>query len=667
MRTQWIDRLLFVAALVVCCTGNGAAQTDSLRTIRLREAEVSAPHRPSSMRATAPVQTVSGEEIRRLGVTGVADVVKHFNGVVVRDYGGIGGLKTVSVRGMGAHHTNVVYDGLAVSNCQAGQIDIGRFPLDQVAMVSLSTGQSDDIFQPAKTFASAGVLHIRTEQPSFDAGRKIAVQTHLKGGSFGFVNPSLRLALKCCGKTSLSMDGDFLRADGTYPFTLTNGLHRSREKRYNSDILSWHAEANLLMHPNDSSHWMTKVYYYQSQRGLPGSVVFYNPQTHERLWDRNFFAQTAYETRLNPLWQLKAAVKYNYSWDKYRDTDSKYEKGQQTDRNTQQEWYATAAVLFRPANHLSLVLTSDFTVNRLRNNFDNAPSPTRSTSLTALAAKYESSVLTLNVSLLNTYTHDHVQQGERPPHREKVTPSIGLSIRPWSDGNMHLRLLYKHSYRLPSFNDLYYQRVGNTGIRPELAREYNAGITWNGTPGNRLSYLSLTLDGYYNRIRDKIIARPTTYVWKMMNRGKVEITGVDAAVAATVAVTSDISLHLSAGYTFQRAIDITDRGDKCYEDQIPYTPRHSANGLLHINTPWAGLSYSVIGVGERYSLPQNIRDNRIPGYAEHSVSLSREFSMNGHKLRLQADLVNFTDKQYDIIRFYPMPGRSYRLGATWTL
>ena len=72
------------------------------------------------------------------GLQNIADAVRRFAGANVKDYGGIGGLKTVSVRSLGATHTAVAYDGVAVSNTQAGQIDIGRFALDDIDMLSLS-------------------------------------------------------------------------------------------------------------------------------------------------------------------------------------------------------------------------------------------------------------------------------------------------------------------------------------------------------------------------------------------------------------------------------------------------------------------------------------------------------------------------------------------------
>lgn len=118
---------------------------------------------PNKVTSAVPVQTMSQQDISRLGIQNMADAVRRFAGANVKDYGGIGGLKTVSIRNMGAAHTAVSYDGVAVSNCQAGQIDIGRFSLDNVSMLSLAIGQSEDLLQSARLYASAGVLGIETE------------------------------------------------------------------------------------------------------------------------------------------------------------------------------------------------------------------------------------------------------------------------------------------------------------------------------------------------------------------------------------------------------------------------------------------------------------------------------------------------------------------------
>ena len=55
---------------------------------------------------------------KRLGIHDMGDALKRFAGVQVKDYGGVGGMKTVNIRGLGAGHTGVVYDGVQVGDCQ---------------------------------------------------------------------------------------------------------------------------------------------------------------------------------------------------------------------------------------------------------------------------------------------------------------------------------------------------------------------------------------------------------------------------------------------------------------------------------------------------------------------------------------------------------------------
>ena len=117
---------------------------------------------PAAVRSGAPVQTLDKAELERMGVLDVSDAVRPFSGVTLKDYGGVGGLKTVSVRSLGAQHTAVLYDGVAIGDCQSGQVDISRFSLDNVSSLTLTIGQSDNIYQTARMSAAASLslIHI---------------------------------------------------------------------------------------------------------------------------------------------------------------------------------------------------------------------------------------------------------------------------------------------------------------------------------------------------------------------------------------------------------------------------------------------------------------------------------------------------------------------------
>jgi tRNA pseudouridine(55) synthase len=84
---------------------------------------------------------LSGERLQRLNSHNVADALRYFSGIQIKDYGGVGGLKTVNIRSMGTNHVGVFYDGIELGNAQNGTVDLGRFSLDNMESVTLYNGQ----------------------------------------------------------------------------------------------------------------------------------------------------------------------------------------------------------------------------------------------------------------------------------------------------------------------------------------------------------------------------------------------------------------------------------------------------------------------------------------------------------------------------------------------
>ena len=349
----WVCRLVMVALFPSMASAQEQKDSINGKVHQLDAVTVTARRMPAKITSATSVQVLRKEDLKNLGLQNMGDAVKRFAGTNVRDYGGIGGLKTVSVRNLGAAHTAVSYDGVAISNTQAGQIDIGRFSLDNVSNLSLAIGHDDNLLQSARLFASAGVLNIETEKPHFENGRSTFTQVQLRGGSFGYFTPALRHWQKLGDNTRLSVDANYLRADGSYPFSLKNGSLVTEEKRINSDVESWQGEVNFFHTFQDDSELSAKAYYYKSERGLPGAVILYNSASDERLWDENYFAQARYKKVFSSKWSLQAQGKYNYSWNKYEDLGPQYTGGKQTDTNRQKEYYLSASALYRPNDWLT--------------------------------------------------------------------------------------------------------------------------------------------------------------------------------------------------------------------------------------------------------------------------------------------------------------------------
>ncbi|MDD6211052.1 MAG: TonB-dependent receptor [Bacteroidales bacterium] len=641
-----------------------AQAPDTSKTYSLGEVVVNERYNTPEVRSSAPVQILNSKDLHSLNALQLSDAVKHFSGVTVKDYGGIGGMKTVSLRSLGANHTAVGYDGIAITDCQTGQIDISRFSIENVDAITLYNGQSDNIFQPARLFASAGVLNIRTVTPLFEPGKTWNAKVALKAGSFGFVNPFLLIEKKISSRWALSLNTEWMSSNGEYPYTLYyggKGDSTSREKRNNSDVKTFRVEGGAYGRFSPSDSWRIKAYYYQSSRGLPGATIYYNPYATQHLWDRNFFAQSNYKKEFSPLFAFQVAGKYNWSYQRYLDPDALSENAKDNNYR-QQEYYLTASLLYRVLPDFSLSLSTDGAINTFSADHYNFSFPTRYTWLTALAAKYANEWLTASGSILATLINEDTKVGKCAGNHRKLSPYLSLSFKPIRNEELRIRAFYKHIFRLPSFNDLYYPRVGNPDLKPENAIQYNIGITYAKSIAAWLPRIKATIDGYYNRITDKIVAKPSKNIfnWSMYNIGVVAIKGADVTGEMIFKLTDKITLGLSGNFTYQQALDITENSET-YKQQIAYTPRVSGSGNAVLEMPWINFNYSFLASGSRYTLDQNIMENYLPGYRDHSLSANRSFRFGQYTTKINLEILNILNKNYEIVKNFPMPGRSFRI------
>ncbi|WP_289192761.1 TonB-dependent receptor plug domain-containing protein [Bacteroides acidifaciens] len=645
-------------------------KVDTTHTYSIPEITVSDIYQTREVRSSAPLQVLSKDALKNLHALQVSDAVKHFAGVTVKDYGGIGGLKTVSIRSLGAQHTAVGYDGITVTDCQTGQIDIGRFSLDNVDQLSLSNGQSDNIFQPARFFASAGILNIQTLTPHFKKGKRTNISAAFKTGSWGLVNPSVLIEQQLTPKWTVTANGEWMSSDGQYPYTLHYGNTAddltSREKRKNTDVQTFRAEAGLYGNFSDKEQWRLKAYYFQSSRGLPKATTLYNDYSSQHLWDKNTFVQSQYKKEFSRQWVFQTSAKWNWSYQRYLDPNTKNSLGKTENSYYQHEYYLSASVLYRLLSNLSFSLSTDGSINTMDTNLANFAQPTRYSWLTAFAGKYVNDRLTISASALATIINEDVKEGGSAGNHRKLTPYVSAAFKPFRNEEFRIRFFYKEIFRLPSFNDLYYQEVGNTKLKPENARQYNIGLTYSKNVCSFLPYLSATVDAYYNKVTDKIIAYPTKNlaIWSMRNLGSVDIKGIDVTGNLSLQPWEKIRINLSGNYTYQRALDVTDpdsnKDKSTYKHQIAYTPRVSASGQAGIETPWINMSYSFLYSGKRYTVGQNIAANRLDSYSDHSISASHDFRIRKVTSSLSVEVLNLMDKNYEIVRYFPMPGRSVR-------
>ena len=262
--------------------------------------------------STAPFQVLGRGEMLSSGVTDIGDALMRMSGITLRDYGGAGGMKTVSVRGFGSKHTGVSYDGVMLSDCQSGEIDVSRYSLENVDELSLVIGDNDDVFIPARQVSSPAVLNIRTIRPP-GSDRRAHLTTQLKFGSFGFVSPFVRYEQSLSSRFAFSATGEYTYAENDYPFVLRNISLVTREYRTNSRMNSGHGELDFIWNLSGRRRLSGKVYYYDNDRlwELRGDVAIKNLKgerfnTELLFWDEK--TQRVYSDRFIRIEQVDKVV-----------------------------------------------------------------------------------------------------------------------------------------------------------------------------------------------------------------------------------------------------------------------------------------------------------------------------------------------------------------------
>ena len=324
---RWVSFLCIIgvlAALPVRVWADEPAQADSIQARSLGEVMVTA-NRYSEV---IPSQKLAGKELQALNSFSVADAIRYFSGIQIKDYGGVGGLKTVNIRSMGTNHMGVYYNGIQLGNAQNGQVDLGKFSLENIEEISLYNGQKSEIFQSAREFGSAGSIYLTTRRPKFKPGEKSHLKASFKTGSFDLVNPSVLFEYKLSESVSMTFNSEWTNSSGKYKFRYKRVTpsgevaYDTTATRQNGDIDAVRFEGGLQGYLSNG-FWKAYVYHYSSERGIPGAIVNNVWRNGERLWDRNTFVQGVYQQDITRKYSLKVNAKYAFDYTHYVNTDDK--------------------------------------------------------------------------------------------------------------------------------------------------------------------------------------------------------------------------------------------------------------------------------------------------------------------------------------------------------
>ena len=268
-----------------------------------------------------------------------------------------------------------------------------------------------------------------------------------------------------------------MKSDGQYKFRYRR-LNQAGEvaydttaTRWNSDIEAYRIEAGVygVVH---NGYWQAKLYYYDSERGLPGAIVKNIWQNGERQGDKNFFAQATFVKDVTPKYKLQLNGKFAYDYTHYlsRDTvqflqENVTKKMQFDNTYYQQDWYLSAVNMYSILPVWDVSLSVDFQYNKLNAVMRGVGTPftfpQRYTTWAALATALNLGKWKLQADVLGTFVIEKVRNNVEAPDKSEFSPALIVGYKPFSNQDLNLRAFYKRIFRLPTFNDLYYAQIGS--------------------------------------------------------------------------------------------------------------------------------------------------------------------------------------------------------------
>lgn len=547
----------------------------------------------------------------------ISDVLQQSPGLHLGDNGGMGGLKTVSLRGMGSAHTTIYVDGVRIGNVQSGQNDMGMLGLESYGAAVVDYAQNSVSFTTAKpVFGDAPVAgHVR-----------------FSAGSFGTYLPSARLDFHLSDRLSLSANGAGILSKGDFPYG--DGLRRT-----NNDLKQARAGIDLfgLM---GGGEYHVKAGYNGAERGTPGATSY---PSDDRQKDMNAFLQGTLRKNFGSLYTLRVSAKGSYDDISYTSTwgDSRY---------GQTELQLNSAHDFQIKDWWKLSLAADARWDALKSTNYQA---SRFTALSALASSFrtERFMATVALEYEGAFDCDGLS-------RNAFSPSADLRFTAFE--GFDIVAFGRRAYRIPTFNELYYVGYGNPQLAPEDAWLTDIGIDFYRRPDPAWT-LKLKADVFYNLLKDKIISAPTETdpnIWAPYNVGKVRSAGMDF-IAGTSYENCDWNASAEVRYSYQSAIDKTP-GSYTYDTPVPYVARHTV--VLSAALSWKGISLAPV-----WQLRAGRTDSmgEMPDWNTLDVNLSKTFSIAESSLALKFSARNILDCRYETVSGYPMPGRSLTGGIEY--
>lgn len=604
--------------------------------------------RNEALVTTIPVSTevINLKKIEDSNAKNVGEVLKSVGATLVKSYGAVGSLETVSLRGSTDAQVLILIDGQRLNNSQQGSVDLSSLPLNAIEKIEVVKGGNSAMYG---SDAVGGVINIITKS----SNRKNSMEYTINGlyGTYNtqVYNASLGQGI---GNFSYFVSYNKTKSDGDY---LYKGATGDKIKLKNGDTGSDNIflKAGYLL--EDQSKLSAFYKYRKSDNGSPGSIEYPNASARNKI-DNNHIS-LSYEglTFENFAFNFNGYIMKQ----EHHYIDPESWMGIEESIYNSRSLGALAQV-FTDLNKLGLLsygyefrqdkLESDHLVNGNSVPFIGDRQRNVHSLYFQDDWKYDIShnwmISAVPAVRLDEYPEESIGT--------QFSPKIGISISHDDEWRGSIRGNIGKVFRAPTYNDLYWPEdtwtKGNPNLKPEKGITFDFGFIIQFA-----KYGSWSIEStYFSSNLDDLILWAPAEKWMPTNIAKATINGIESKI--NWKGFGDL-ISIQTGYTYLNAKD--DGDDPLTSGRfLIYRPKNKVDLGVNFNFDIYSINLFYNFVGKRFHDAENKIE--MGSYELINANLGIRQKIENIELNFRLEGNNLMDKEYQATQGSPLPGREIR-------
>lgn len=620
-------KYLFIV-IVIFLNFNAWSQTMGIDTIQIESIDIVAP-RLQHFSSTEKTVLIDSILIQRYDGKDLSSLLQKTSLVNISSSGAFGALATVGMRGASGTHTSVNWNGIPVNSLTTGSADLSLINAGSFDEVQVIYGAVGSLYGSGTL---GGAIELSNTP---DWKKKSSVGLNSEIGSFS--NSTTKLFGKYSNK-SISYSGQVFFQYGKNDFSYTDfhDFGSPKERLNNNENRSFGTIQDLHLKINE--HYIDFGAWYQvKEKNIGGLMGIGDPISIQKQRDSSFKAYVGWK-KLIGKFRLEAKSAYLYDYLKYTNG--------YTSEISSKRWLNDANLRYYFSDKWSIDINGKYSwLKGITNNYkgDIIENESRLT----LAAKY--------TPLLGTFIFTYGKEWNsevNPPEMYSFSSLIHLF-----PNIIDIRGKASTHYRRPTFNDRYWSNSGNVDLKSENGWNYEIGLVML---SQKALNGDITVDlNAYKALNDELIAwQPESgSLWRPVNIGKSVTQGADVEITHVMKIKSN-SLRTSLKYAYNDSYDNNKGGSK-YKETLAYRPHH----LVKFSSDYLLGKWDIGILGTLRSNTNTWEGDQVDGNMLVDINGGYRFNTKFAKIKLTGRVENLLDESYEIVRFYPMPGRAYYFGV----